>query len=156
MSNSFQFHILQRSRLLCPWGSPSKDAGMDCHVLLQGDLPDLGIKPKFPVAPALQVDSLPLGHGKSPIYIYIRLVANINRLTLQQLLCTLISFVLYTLFPLLSLSLSLPYYIDCFTLQEISSYFTSNMSKSQPRIEELAKLWIPFDSLREKGEVSKG
>ena len=71
MSNSFQFHILQRSRLLCPWGSPSKDAGMDCHVLLQGDLPDLGIKPKFPVAPALQVDSLPLGHGKSPIYIYI-------------------------------------------------------------------------------------
>ena len=36
MSNSFQSHRLQPSRLLCPWDSPSKDAGMDCHALLQG------------------------------------------------------------------------------------------------------------------------
>ena len=34
-----------------------------------GDLPDPGIKPQFPVAPALQVDSLPLGHWEAP-YIY--------------------------------------------------------------------------------------
>ena len=31
-----------------------------------GDLPDPGIKPAFPVAPALQVDSLPLSHQGSP------------------------------------------------------------------------------------------
>ena len=31
-----------------------------------GDLPNPGIKPTFPVAPALQVDSLPLSHWGSP------------------------------------------------------------------------------------------
>ena len=35
-----------------------------------GDLPDLGIKSK---SPALQVDSLPLSHLGSPLYIYINL-----------------------------------------------------------------------------------
>ena len=30
------------------------------------------------------------------------------------------------------------------------------MSKSQPRVEELIKVWIPFDGLREKGEDCKG
>ena len=32
-----------------------------------GDLPDPGIKPASPVSPALQADSLPLGHQGSPI-----------------------------------------------------------------------------------------
>ena len=31
-----------------------------------GDLPDLGIEPRSPVAPALQADSLPLSHQGSP------------------------------------------------------------------------------------------
>ena len=39
---------------------------MGCQFLLLGDLPDPGIEPKSPVAPALQVDSLPLSHQGSP------------------------------------------------------------------------------------------
>ena len=31
-----------------------------------GDLPDPGIKPESSASPALQVDSLPLGHGEKP------------------------------------------------------------------------------------------
>ena len=34
-----------------------------------GDLPDPGIEPTSPAAPALQADSLPLSHWGSPIYI---------------------------------------------------------------------------------------
>ena len=37
-------------RLLCPWDFPGKNTGVGCHFLLQGDLPDSGIKP---VSPAL-------------------------------------------------------------------------------------------------------
>ena len=33
------------ARLLCSWDSPGKNAGVDCHALLQGDLPNPGIKP---------------------------------------------------------------------------------------------------------------
>ena len=35
------------ARLLCPWYIPGKNTGMDCHFLLQGDLPEPGIKPTF-------------------------------------------------------------------------------------------------------------
>ena len=51
--------------------------GSSVHGILQarillscspaGDLPDPGIEPTSPVAPALQVDSLPLSHWGSPI-----------------------------------------------------------------------------------------
>ena len=34
---------------------------------LPGDLPDPGIRPRSPAAPALQVDSLPLNHWGSPV-----------------------------------------------------------------------------------------
>ena len=36
--------------------SPGKNTGLGCHDLLQGNLPNPGIKPRYP---ALQVDSLP-------------------------------------------------------------------------------------------------
>ena len=39
-------------------------SGLPCPP--PGDLPDLGIEPMSPVAPALQVDSLPLSHWGSP------------------------------------------------------------------------------------------
>ena len=44
--------------------SPSKDTGVGCHSLLQGDVPDLGIKPK---SLALQADSLPCKYPGSPV-----------------------------------------------------------------------------------------
>ena len=36
VSNSWQRYGLQPSRLLCPWDSPGKNIGVDCHFLLQG------------------------------------------------------------------------------------------------------------------------
>ena len=39
---------LQPTRLLCPWGYPSKNTGVGCHFLLQGNLSDPGIKPESP------------------------------------------------------------------------------------------------------------
>ena len=39
-------------------------SGLPCPSL--GDLPDTGIEPVSPVAPALQADSLPLSHCESP------------------------------------------------------------------------------------------
>ena len=32
-------------RLLCPWYSPGRNTGVHCCALLQGDLPESGIKP---------------------------------------------------------------------------------------------------------------
>ena len=37
----------------------SKNTGMGCHFLLQGNLPDPRIEYASPVSPALQIDSLP-------------------------------------------------------------------------------------------------
>ena len=52
VSNSLQPHGLY----LCPWNSPGKNTGVGCHCLLPGDLPNPGIKPRFPT---WQTDSLP-------------------------------------------------------------------------------------------------
>jgi len=44
--------------------SPGKNTGLGCHALLQGNLPNPGIEPRYP---ALQVDSLlsePLGKSE--------------------------------------------------------------------------------------------
>ena len=35
MSDSVQPHRWQPTRLLCPWDSPGKNTGVDCHFLLQ-------------------------------------------------------------------------------------------------------------------------
>ena len=56
VSHSFGSHALQPTRLLCPWNSPVKNTGVGCHFLLQGNLPNPGIKPG---SPALQADSWP-------------------------------------------------------------------------------------------------
>ena len=42
-------------------------SGLPCPP--PGDLPDLGIEPASPVAPALQARSLPLSHQGSPLYV---------------------------------------------------------------------------------------
>ena len=36
MSNSLRPHELGLARLFCPWNSPGKSSGVDCHFLLQG------------------------------------------------------------------------------------------------------------------------
>ena len=41
-SDSLRHHVLQPTRLLCPWDSPGKNTGMGCHALLQGIFPIQG------------------------------------------------------------------------------------------------------------------
>ena len=43
------------TRLLCPWDFPGKGTRVGGHFLLQGNLPDPGIEPRFP---SLQADAL--------------------------------------------------------------------------------------------------
>ena len=51
--NSLQPHGPQPTRFLCPWDFSVKNTGVGCHFLLQGDLPNPGIKPASLVSPAL-------------------------------------------------------------------------------------------------------
>ena len=55
MSDSVRPQRRQPTRLPHPWDSPGKNTGVDCHFLLQGNLPDPGIEPR---SPALQADAL--------------------------------------------------------------------------------------------------
>ena len=50
------------------WDSPGKNIGVGCHFLFHGVLLNPGIESVSPVAPALQTDSLPLGHQGNPEY----------------------------------------------------------------------------------------
>ena len=56
VSNSLGPHGLQPTRLLHPWDFPGKSTGEGYHFLLQGNLPEPGIKPR---SPALQAEALP-------------------------------------------------------------------------------------------------
>ena len=66
VSDSLRPRGLWPARLLCPWDSPGKDTGVGNLSLLQGNLPNAGIKPK---SPALQTNSLPSEPlGKPPLF----------------------------------------------------------------------------------------
>ena len=52
-------HGLWPASLLCPWDSPGKNTGVDCHFLLQGIFLAQGLNP-CPLH--WQVDALPLSH----------------------------------------------------------------------------------------------
>ena len=54
---------LRHVRLCSPWNSQGQNTGMGSLSLLQGNLPNPGIKPK---SPALQADSLPAEPQGSP------------------------------------------------------------------------------------------
>ena len=47
VSESLQLHGLTPARLLCPWDSPGKNAGVGCHFLLQGIFPTQGWNPRL-------------------------------------------------------------------------------------------------------------
>ena len=49
---------LKATRLLCPWGSPSKNTGVGCHALLQGIFPTQGSNPSVLCLLYWQVSSL--------------------------------------------------------------------------------------------------
>ena len=52
VSDSLRPYGLQPARLLCPWDSPGKNAGVGCHALLQGIFPTQGSNPSL-TSPAL-------------------------------------------------------------------------------------------------------
>ena len=52
MLSHLQDHGLLSTRLLCPWNFPGKNTGVGRPFLLQGNLPDTGIK-KTLACPAL-------------------------------------------------------------------------------------------------------
>ena len=43
VSDFLRPHGLQPTRLLCPWDSPGKNTGVDCHSLLQSIFPTQGL-----------------------------------------------------------------------------------------------------------------
>ena len=45
MSNSWRHYGLWPAKLLCPWDSPGKNTGVDCHALLQAVFPSQGSNP---------------------------------------------------------------------------------------------------------------
>ena len=45
MSDSLKHQGLDSARLLCPWNSPDKNTGVDCHFLLQGIFLIQGLNP---------------------------------------------------------------------------------------------------------------
>ena len=55
------------SRLLCPWESPGKNTGVNCHALLQGIFPAQGSNPGLLRLLLWQVGPLPLAPPGKPI-----------------------------------------------------------------------------------------
>ena len=62
MSNSLRPHGLYPTRFLCPWDSPSKNTGVDCHFLLHGIFPAQRLNLHLLCLLYWQADSLPLSH----------------------------------------------------------------------------------------------
>ena len=56
-------------RLLCPWDSPGKNSGVDCHFLLQGIFLIQGSNPHLLWLLHWLADSLPLSHQGTPRYL---------------------------------------------------------------------------------------
>ena len=61
-----QPHGLEPARFLCPWDSPSKNAGVGCHFLLPGIFLIQGSNPHLLHLLHWQAGSLPLSHLGSP------------------------------------------------------------------------------------------
>ena len=64
VSDSLWPHGLQPTRLLCPWDSPGKNAGVGCHFLLKGIFPIQGSNRLLLL---WQADFLLLSHQERPI-----------------------------------------------------------------------------------------
>ena len=60
VSDPLRLHGLGPARLLCPWDSPGKYAGVGCHALLQVIFPTQGSNPHLLRLLRWQVGSLPL------------------------------------------------------------------------------------------------
>ena len=88
VSNSLRPHGPQLTRFLCPWNSPGKNTGVDCHSLFQGIFTTQGSNP------ALQADFLPSeppGKPKTkeyPLFSFELILLNSIRYTVSRCLST--------------------------------------------------------------------
>ena len=67
----FRFFVtpwMQPARLLCPWDSPGKNAGVGYHALLQGIFPTQGLNPRLLCLLHWQVDTVPTVPPGKPFY----------------------------------------------------------------------------------------
>ena len=71
LSNSVGPQGLLPARLLCPWDLPGKNTGVGCHFLSQEIFLCQGANVHLWRLLPWQVDSLPLGHLRSPVLILI-------------------------------------------------------------------------------------
>ena len=68
IANSLQPHGLQSTKFLNLWDFPGKNAGVDCHFLLQEIFPTQGWNPCLLHLLDWQADSLPLWHQGSRVH----------------------------------------------------------------------------------------
>ena len=73
MSDSLQPHGLQTARLLCPWNSPSKNAEVGSHFLLQETFPPQGLNLGLLYCRHILYH---LSHQESPIFLLFYQVLN--------------------------------------------------------------------------------
>ena len=74
VSGSWRPPGLSSTRLHCPWGFSRQKYWTGLLFPPPGDLSELGIEPKSPVAPALPAHSLPLGHGEAGVLLFMSLL----------------------------------------------------------------------------------
>jgi len=67
MSDSFQSHGLEPTRLLCPQDFPGKSTGVGFHALFQGIFLTQGSNLTLLLLPQWQADSLSQSHMGNPI-----------------------------------------------------------------------------------------
>ena len=72
---SLQHYGLYPTRFLCPWNSPGKNTGVDCHFLLQAIFLIQGSNPGLLCLLHWQMNSLPLEPPGKPIHIPVSLVS---------------------------------------------------------------------------------
>ena len=94
MSDSLRPHVLQPTRLLCPWDSPGKNTGVGCHFLLQGIFPTQESNPGLPHCRQTQADALTSEPPGSPIQ-YLQMMKFLH-LVLCPWICSSVSwFIVY-------------------------------------------------------------
>ena len=85
MSEPLRPHGLQPARLLCPWGSPGKNTGVDCHAHLPGIFLTQGSNPSPLGLLHWWASSLPLAPTRKAWLIH-QVTANNNLLTSEAFL----------------------------------------------------------------------
>ena len=89
---------LEPTRLLCPWDSPGKNAGVDCHALLQGVFPSQGSNPHLLCLLHWQACSSPLAPPGKP-QVQWRRVLSASSKPQRSFHCTILALIVWPVHP---------------------------------------------------------